>query len=120
MGAVEELMTAVEGAGGLDSETKGVVIGFLEEGGPALGVLAPELLQEVMRQVAGNRRAAAIEAIAGSLSAGQVAALLETVRLEVEQMADSKAASVAAGTALIEALERAALAAIVQAIIAAL
>src|SRR5215216_2698625 len=105
MGAVEELVRAVEGASGLDAGTKGVVTG---------------LLQEVMRQVAGNRRAAAIEAIAGSLSAGQVAALLETVRLEVEQMADSKAASVAAGTALIEALERAALAAIMQAIIAAL
>ena len=120
MGAVDDLAAAVNGSTKIDAGTKEVIAGFLRDGGGGGGVLGADALQEVIRQLAGNDRAAAIETLAESFSEEQVAALLESTQAEMDKEAAGRESRIEAGQAVMGALESAALSVMMQAIISAL
>lgn len=120
MSALDDLVGAVQGSEKIDAGTKGVITAFLQGAGPAMGVLAPEVLQELVQQLAGNNRAVAVTTIADSLTQEQVVQLLDVAERGMAAAADAKAASQAAIASIVDALGQAALTAVTQAIVAAL
>ena len=120
MSAVDDLVGAVQASEKIDAGTKVVITAFLQGAGPAMGVLAPEVLREMMFQLTGNNRSAAVTVIAESLTQEQVVQLLGVTQQEMAAAADAKTASKTAVNAIFDAMGRAALMAVTQAILAAL
>jgi hypothetical protein len=120
MNAIEELAAGIAASDKIDDGTKAILAGLLQAAGPAVATLAPDVLQSVLRQIAGGQRSAAVETLAASLSQQQVVSLLDAATQELDAALETHAAKAAAARAIISALETAALSIVVRAILGAL
>jgi hypothetical protein len=120
MGITDDIVAAVAASTKLDVGTKSIVTEFLQAIGPAVGVLAPEALKEVLAGFAGGDATASVTALANSLNAEQVTAALDATQQEMNAEVDQRATQVAAAQAATGALETAALSILSRLVISAL
>jgi hypothetical protein len=118
MGVVDQLVAAVNASSQMSAGKKEIVIAFLQAAGPTLESLGAGGFSAVMGAVTTGGSVA--DAVAASLSAAPVAALLEATEQEMAALATDHGAQVKAAQNAITQLEAAALLAIAQAVAGAL
>ena len=116
MTLTEQLLNAVENSGA-DAGKKAVAREFLQAAGPIVETLGPSVFEELMRAAAGGNMPATL---AANLNAGQVAALLAQMEVQMAGVVERHAAEKEAWKAAMAGLEQAALGLVVRVAIAAL
>jgi hypothetical protein len=112
----EQLLDAVENSGA-EPGKKAVAKEFLQAAGPIVEALGPSVFDELMRAAAGGNVPAAI---AETLNASQVAALVAQMEVQLGAMVEQHAAEKEAWKSAMAGLEQAALGAVARVVIAVL
>jgi hypothetical protein len=120
MSVLDDIRQAVAVSEKMDAGVKSLVTDFLQAAGPALGTLAPAVVQEVLSKFAAGDGASAAASVADALSADQVAATLASLEPEMQHEVDQRAVQVAAEKQTMAAMQNAAISVIAKLLISAL
>jgi hypothetical protein len=115
MGALDTLIAAVQASDKLDAGRKALAVAFLQAAGLAVIGLGEEGLATVLGAAAAGEDM--VPAVAQSLDARGVAALLALTETEMAALADRHAAEAQAARAALQTLESAALGVLAQVLI---
>jgi hypothetical protein len=120
MSIIDDIRQAVGNSTKLDAGTKTILTDFLQNAGPALESLAPDVVKEIINNFAAGNGTAAITTVADGMSEEQVAAALEGIDQQMSAAVDARTAQVTAAHTAMTAVANAALSVLARLLISAL
>ncbi|HVS72548.1 MAG TPA: hypothetical protein VHQ47_14930 [Phycisphaerae bacterium] len=120
MGAMDEVIAAVQGSAKIDASTKALLVPFLQAGAAAIESVAPAAIGELFASLAGTDAQGAATSLAAQMTPAQVAAGVGEASAEMKSLADERAAAASAARGALAALGQAALGVLAQAVVSAL